>query len=1101
MTVGRISGREGELGALERFLEDVRSGAGRSLVVRGEPGAGKSVLLRHAAGRAAPARVLTATGAEPESGMAFAALHQLLRPVAGLADALPGAQRDAVRAALGLAEPTAAQDGFLVSAGVLSLLAEAASDGGLVCVVDDFQWVDQASADALLFAARRFGPGDGVGLLIGTRDGDRARQALGALPSLELGGLDAQSARDVLAERAAADPAPEVVETIMTATGGNPLALRETAGLLTVDQLTGRAPLPDPLPVGEGVAAVYGERIARLPEDTRLVLLAAALEGRGDARLIRAAAARLGAGPGALDAAEAAGIVEIRPPHVRFLHPLIRAAAHAGAAPAARRAVHRLLAGLLAEDGDHDRAARHHAEAATGPDEDVAAGLAAVGERARDRGGYADAAGLLARAAALTPDPAVRARRLTDTATAAWLGGRPGRAHSALAAARDLAREPLLRAEIARLDARFELSSGNAAEALRTLLSAAEAAGAAGVSGAAGAGDPEEHGRATRRIVLALLADAAEAASAVGDTEAAVRIGRRAAAVTAPPGEREDTGDVFLRDILTGMGALYDGDADRGTHLLRRALTALTDGDAGDENAGGGDADRDGIGFEGAGFGGADGGGTGFDGTGFGGAGFEGAGRGDTGYGAADRGDTGYQDTGHEEPGHTHTSGTGLVHDGPTYSGPGHERPGHDRSGHGGPGHGGPGHDRPGHGGPGLGGSGQGGSGHDGHGHDGPCHDAFASARRLTRHGSAAESPAARLLWAAAAASLLGERDAAARFGARAGRVARVSGMVGTLPVVLENAATAERMNSGFALSAALSEEGLALARETGLDNSVAAHLANLAVCAAVRGQEDECRARAQEALAIAIPHRLGLRAGVASYALGLLDLGLGRFDRAHERLTALASAGPGAGHHLVVWGSAADRVEAAVAAGDHAAARAATEFLGQWSADEASPRARALVARCRALIADDAEAPALLRTALELLAADGDQDATAYDRARTELLLGERLRRDRRTGEARPHLRQAAEAFHRMGAVPWERRAQGELRAAGETAAPDGPAALDLLTAQELRIARLVAEGVSNRDVAARLFLSPRTVEYHLYKVYPKLGISSRTELARLLR
>ncbi|MGK5731979.1 AAA family ATPase [Streptomyces sp. URMC 124] len=979
MTVGRIAGREGELGALEQFLKDVRSGAGRCLVVRGEPGAGKSTLLRHAAERADPARVLTATGAEPESGMAFAALHQLLRPVVGLADALPGAQRDAVRAALGLAEPTAAQDGFLVSAGVLSLLAEAASDGGLVCVVDDFQWVDQASADALLFAARRFGGGDGVGLLIGTRDDAGARRALGALPSLELRGLDAAGARDVLAERADAAPAPGVVETVTAATGGNPLALRETAGLLTPDQLAGRVPLPDPLPVGEGVTAVYGDRIARLPEETRLVLLAAALEGRGDARLIRAAAGRLGADPGALEAAEAAGIVEIRPPHVHFLHPLIRAAAHAGAAPAARRAVHRRLAELLAEDGDHDRAARHRAEAATGPDEDVAAALAAAGEHARARGGYADAAGLLTRAAALTPDPAVRARRLTDTATAAWLGARPGRAHSALAAARDLAREPLLRAEIARLDARFELSSGNAAEALRTLLSAVEtveaaeetadpareradtagaATGVAGVGGGvAGSGWPEERAGATRRVVLALLADAAEAASAVGDTRAAVRIGRRAAAVTAPPGVPEDAGDAFLRDVLTGMGTLYDGDADRGTHLLRRALAALPDDD-------------------------------------------------------------------------------------PGYAGPGRAGP-----------------------------------------------------------GSAAESPAARLLWAAAAASLLGERDAAARYGARAGRVARVSGMVGTLPVVLENAATAERMNSGFALSAALSEEGLALARETGLDNSVAAHLANLAVCAAVRGREDECRDRAREALAIAIPHRLGLRAGVASYALGLLDLGLGRFDRAHERLTALASAGPGAGHHLVVWGSAADRVEAAVAAGDRAAAGAAAEFLGQWSAGAASPRAQALATRCRALVAADAEAPALLMKALELLAADDDQDATAYDRARTELLLGERLRRDRRAGEARPHLRHAAEAFHRMGALPWEQRARGELRAAGEAAAPDGPAALGELTAQELRIARLVAEGVSNRDVAARLFLSPRTVEYHLYKVYPKLGVSSRTELARLLR
>ncbi|GHG61357.1 helix-turn-helix transcriptional regulator [Streptomyces griseocarneus] len=963
MTVDRITGRGDELEALGRFLTDVRSRSGRALVLRGEPGAGKSTLLRYAAAHAAPARVLTATGAEPESGMAFAALHQLLRPVVGLADALPDAQRDAVRAALGLAEPAAAQDRFLVSAGVLSLLTEAAVADGLLCVVDDFQWVDQASADALLFAARRFA-GDGVGLLIGTRDVAAARQTLRAVPSLGLGGLDADGAREVLASRAGTTPAPAVVELVTAATGGNPLALHEAAGLLTAEQLTGRAPLPDPLPVGDGVAGIYGEQIARLPEDTRLTLLVAALEGRGDPRLIRAAAARLEAAPDALDAAEAAGIVDLRPAEVRFRHPLIRAAVHAGASPAARRAAHRHLAALLEEAGDRDRAARHRAEAATGPDEDVAAGLAAAGERARARGGYADAARILARAAELTPDPGTRARRLKDTAAAAWLGGHPGRAQSALAAARDLAREPVLLAELAQIGGRFELSSGNAAEALQAFLTAAERAAAHGTE----THGTQAHGRrheqsddGTRRVVLALLADAAEAASYIGDTEAAVRIGRRAAELTTQPGPPRSPGspgspegpfDAFLCDVLTGMGALYEGETSRGVQLLRRALAALPD----------------------------DGGGSESD------------------------------------------SGDG-------------------------------------------------------------------------------ENAAARLLWAAAAASLLGESDAAARYGARAGRVARVSGTVGTLPVVLENAATAERMNSGFALSAALSEEGLALAREAGLDNSVAAHLANLAVCAAVRGREDDCRAFAHEALAIAIPHRLGLRAGVASYALGLLDLGLGRFDRAHERLTALTSAGPGAGHPVVVWGSTADRVEAAVAAGDLAAARAATDFLGRWSADAASPRSRALLARCGALVADDGDAPALLRQALDLLGEDGDQDATAYDRARTELLLGERLRRDRRAGEARPHLRQAAEAFHRMGAVPWERRARGELRAAGETAGPARPAALETLTAQELRIARLVAEGVSNRDVAARLFLSPRTVEYHLYKVYPKLGITSRAELARLLR
>ncbi|MFH8369507.1 AAA family ATPase [Streptomyces sp. NPDC018031] len=909
----RLAGRAAERAALADLLDGVRSGAGRALVLRGEPGVGKSALLRHAAEHAAPAAVLRATGAEPETGLAFAALHQLLRPVAGLTDALPGPQRDAVRAALGLAAPPAAQDRFLVAAGVLSLLAEAGQPHGLLCVIDDFHWVDRASADALLFAARRLDT-DGVGLLIATRDTPDIRHALRDLPERRLTGLPAADAAAALAGWAAVEPSPRVAARIAEATGGNPLALRETAELLTAGQLTGHEPLPDPLPPGDGVAAGYGDRLAALPAATRRVLLAAALDGRGDPRVVLAAAARLGAPEHALEPAEAAGLVAAGPAAITFRHPLIRAAVHAAASPADRRAAHQALAVAFGAAGDADRRAAHRAAAAIGPDEEIAADLTAAADRARARGGHADAADALTRAAQLTPDPADRARRLTDAAAAAWLGGRPGQAHSALAAAGEITTDPGLLTELAQLRGRFALNSGDAAEALRILLAAAD--------------------RAPDRIQL--LADAAEAAAYVGDTDATVRIGRRAESL--PETRLRDPAEAFLRDVLAGSGALWDGAPDRGVPLLRRALAAVPD-----------DADD-----------------------------------------------------------------------------------------------------------------------------------------------------AATLLWAAAAASLLGEGDAAAGYGTRAGAVARVSGTVGTLPVVLENAATAERLNSRFALSAALSTEGLALAKEAGISNSAAAHLANLAVCAAVRGQEDTCHAYARQALAIAIPHRLGLRVGVASYALGVLDLGLGRFARAHERLAALADAGPGAGHPVVVWGSIADRVEAAAAAGDDGAARTAVAFLERWSAPASSARSRALLARCRALVAGDDAAVPLLTEALGHLA--GDRGA-AYDQARTALLLGERLRRARRIGEARGHLRQAMEAFRRLEAEPWERRARDELRAAGESADRPAPDALATLTPQELRIARLVAQGASNREVAAQLFLSPRTVEYHLYKVYPKLGIASRAELTRLLR
>ncbi|SDM60438.1 helix-turn-helix transcriptional regulator [Allokutzneria albata] len=845
-----LIGREAELAELEAFL----NGGQSALAVLGEPGAGKSALLGEVAEDA-----LWATGAEPESGLAFAALHQLLRPVAHLADALPEAQRDAIKGALGLAE-SRTEDRFLVSAAVLSLLIEAAEPDGLLCVVDDFQWLDQASADALLFAARRL-RGEKVRLLIAARDTTDVRHALRGVRQLRLTGLDEADAARLLTA------APAVIAEITRLTSGNPLALHEVGDLLTPDQLEGSAPLPDPLPIKN----VFGDQIARLDEATKHVLLIAALEGQGDLGVVL----RAGAEPTALHEAERTGLITTDGAKIRFRHPLVRSAVVTEAGAAQKRQVHNALADAV---GDADRKAQHRAEAALGPDEDVAQALTESARRARERGGYADAATALARAADLTPATEAKARRLAVAAESAWLGGKPGQARSLLTRARALNNTP----ELEQLRGRFELNSGDAAEAMRIFLDAA--------------GDRIE-----------LLADAAEAASYVGDTAVTIEVGRRAEPL--PPS--------FLRSMLVGTAALRAGDTAKGTEILRTA-----------------------------------------------------------------------------EP----------------------------------------------------------------------------------------REDASELLWAAAAASHLGEGDAASDFAARAGRVARVSGMVGTLPVVLEFAATAERMNGNLAHSAALSEEGLALAKEAGYVNCTASHLANLAVVAAIQGREDDCRRFADEALMIAIPHRIELRVGVANYALALLDLGQGRFQEAHDRLTAMTT-----GHPVTVWGSTADRVEAAVASGNLDAARKSVEFLKQWSVNATTTRAKALVARCRALVEDDA-----VPLYEQALTTDSE-----YDRARTALLLGERLRRDRKVSEARPHLRTAAEIFGRLGARPWEQRALGELRAAGEARQRTEAAEL---TPQELRIAQLVAEGVSNKDVAARLFLSPRTVEYHLYKIYPKLGVSSRTELARVL-
>ncbi|MEU6792630.1 LuxR family transcriptional regulator [Nonomuraea wenchangensis] len=869
-----LYGRAAETTAVTVLLDSARDGEGGALALRGEAGVGKSALLDLAASLAAAGGtpVLRADGIEPESDLAFAALHQLLRPVTGLLDALPGPQRDALSAALGLTD-TPHSDRFLVGAGVLSLLAEAAAPSGLLCLVDDVQWVDRASADALLFAARRLRT-ERVAVLFSVR-GDAL---LKGVPELRVGGLDEESCAALLAS--GGPVAPDVVRRLTALTGGNPLVLRESVAALSPAQLAGQAPLPDPLPGG---AQLFGEQVARLSPDARRFLLVASLEAEL-ALVVRAAGE-------ALHEVEAAGLVTVADGMVRFRHPLVRSAAHAAATSAEVRAAHLTLARLV----DGDRRALHLAAAALGPDETVAAELTAAAARARTRGGHGDAATALARAAELTPDPLRRAERLKDAATAAWLAGRPGQAQSHLAEARELAEHGAggLLEEIAQLRGRFELNSGDASEAVRIL--------------AAGSG-------------IEMLADASEAAGYVGDVAAIVELGRRARAH--PPG--------FLRDVVAGIGAMLEDGS--GGELLRGAL-ARTD--------------------------------------------------------------------------------------------------------------------------------------------------------ELTL--------AAELLWASAAASYLGEADVSAELVERAGRAARVSGMVGQLPVVLEFVATGERFKGRLSESAAVAEEGLQLAREAGYTNSVAAHLANLAVVAALRGEEERCRDLAEEALAIAVPHRIGLRAGVAGYALALLDLGLGRYAAAHARFAALAAAGPGAGHPTVTWRSTPDRVEAALAAGEHEAAAEALAAYEQWVAHAVTDEARALLARCRALLAAPGADAELFEEALR-------RHGEPMERARTALLYGERLRRAQRPGQARNHLRAALETFERLGAAPWAERARGELRAAGEAARPAADDPETVLTPQELRIARLVAEGASSKEVAARLFLSPRTVEYHLYKIYPKLGVTSRTELARLL-
>jgi DNA-binding CsgD family transcriptional regulator len=295
-----------------------------------------------------------------------------------------------------------------------------------------------------------------------------------------------------------------------------------------------------------------------------------------------------------------------------------------------------------------------------------------------------------------------------------------------------------------------------------------------------------------------------------------------------------------------------------------------------------------------------------------------------------------------------------------------------------------------------------------------------------------------------------------------------------------------------FAAAHMHASEGLLLAREMGQEPGP--HLCALALLAALQGREEECRTHAAEARQRAFERRSGLLAALATWSVAALELGLGRAEEAFTVLEAAATGEGGLTHQLIAVFQSVDYVDAAVRTGRSDAARARIEAFEPWTRAVGQPWAEALVCHCRGLVSDGADAEAQYERALELQ----PESQRPFQRARTELAYGAFLRRQRRRREARDHLRAALHGFQRLGCRLWEERAMGELRATGETARKRNPSSFDQLTPQELQIVRLVGEGQANKQIATQLFLSPRTVEYHLRKVFAKLGISSRAELIR---
>lgn len=563
-----LLGRRAERATIEQTLGRAKAGQSGALVVRGEAGIGKTALLEYAHDTATKSgfRVEYAVGVESETQFAFAGLHQLCAPLLDRAGALPDPQQTALGVAFGM-RSGAAPDRFLVGLATLHLLAEVAEEGPLLCLVEDAQWLDQASAQVLAFVARRLGA-ERIALVLALRDPtDRDVRPFDGLPELRLDGLGQTDARALLTT-AVGTPLDDVVrDRIIAEARGNPLALMELPKSALPSLLAGGFELPNVLSVPRRVEDSFRQRSGSLPADTQLLLLVAAADPTGDVVLLWQAAAHLGIAREMMAPAETADLVEIDI-RVRFRHPLVRSAVYAAATPPDQRRAHNALAAVTDPQIDPDRRAWHRAQAVLGTDEEAAAELAHTAGRARCRGGLAAAAAFMEQAAMLTPETARRAARALDAAYAKHDAGAPEAAKALLAVAEagpldalQHARLKLLRAQIA-----FYLTRGG--EVPGMLLDAAATLAPL---------DPT----LSREIYLRALEasfHAGRLARGRGLKEAAL-----AARNAPPPPTPPRPADLLLDGLVTRFTQGYEASVPQ----LQRALVSLRDEDSGtDEDNG-----------------------------------------------------------------------------------------------------------------------------------------------------------------------------------------------------------------------------------------------------------------------------------------------------------------------------------------------------------------------------------------------------------------------------------------------------------------------------------------------------------------------------------
>ena len=550
-TVCVLVGREEELSRLERLLAGARVGTSGVLVLCGDPGIGKTSLLEHSRRHTTGMRVLSAVGMESEQDLAFGGLHQLCTPLLGLLGELPGPQVEALGVALALREGPRPER-FAVGAALLGLLTRAAEDTPLAVFVDDAHLLDDSSAQAIVFAARRL-ENDAVAVVAAQRD--EPTSGLAGLTVLRLGPLGVAATRDLLPGPNPWTSSADALTRFHEATGGNPLAIVELA---TDAERLLAAPPHSPLPLSGTLQDAFLRRLGPLSPQARSVLVLAAADSR-DLTTLAAACEGLGLSLGALAEAESAGLVRVTDRAVEFRHPLVRAAVYGAADPTFRRQAHRALAESVPAT-EPARRAWHRAEAALGPDEEAAVLLAAAGAESAQRAAYAEAASQWERAAALTADTEARARRLRSAGEQAWLAGATDRAGVLLGRSLDLATAPRERALAMAGLAQLEASSGSLVRARDLQLAAADLA------------EPHD-----RTVAAMALADAVAASLYLCDAATARQVGDRLTAMTGPGAEPIVN---HLGSLAAGVALVLGGEANRGPELIRTALANPVDTDS-----------------------------------------------------------------------------------------------------------------------------------------------------------------------------------------------------------------------------------------------------------------------------------------------------------------------------------------------------------------------------------------------------------------------------------------------------------------------------------------------------------------------------------------